>query len=100
ANLGSGALLLLGAALLLYIAVKWDQRRRFYKFLRMARIRAADLRRLMDEGKAPVIVDVRSNNARQRDPRRIPGALVVDILELDEKISHLPTDREIVLYCT
>jgi membrane protein DedA with SNARE-associated domain len=100
ANLGGGALVLLGAALALYIAVKWAQRRRFYKFLRMARIRVADLRRLMDEGNAPLIVDVRSNNARVRDPRRIPGAIVVDILELDEKISHLPTDREIVLYCT
>ena len=66
----------------------------------MARIRAADLRRLMDEGEAPVIVDVRSKGARQRDPRRIPGAVLVDVLELDEKISHLPTDREIVLYCT
>jgi membrane protein DedA with SNARE-associated domain len=99
-NLGGGALVLLGLALLLYIAVKWIQRRRFYRFLRMARIRAADLRRLMDEGKAPLIVDVRSNNARQRDPRRIPGAIVVDVLELDEKISDLPTDREIVLYCT
>ena len=99
-GLGGGALVLLGLALLLYIAVKWTQRRRFYKFLRMARIRAADLRSLMDEGKAPVIVDVRSNNARARDPRRIPGAIVVDLVELDEKISHLPTDREIVLYCT
>jgi membrane protein DedA with SNARE-associated domain len=99
-SLGSGALALLGGALLLYIAVKWTQRRRFYRFLRMARIRPGDLRGLMDEGKAPVIVDVRSNNARQRDPRRIPGAIVVDILELDQKISHLPTDREIVLYCT
>ncbi len=99
-DLGSGALVLLGGALLLYIAVKWTQRRRFYKVLRMARIRAADLRRLMDEGKAPLIVDVRSDSARARDPRRIPGAIVSDVLELDEKISHLPTDREIVLYCT
>jgi membrane protein DedA with SNARE-associated domain len=99
-NLGGGALVLLGGALLLYIGLKWTQRRRFYRFLRMARIRPADLRRLMDEGRAPVIVDVRSNNARARDPRRIPGAIVVNILELDEKISHLPTDREIVLYCT
>ena len=99
-SLGGGALVLLGVALVLYIAAKWMQRRRFYKVLRMARIRAADLRRLMDEGKAPVVVDVRSNAARQRDPRRIPGAIVVDIVELDEKISHLPTDREIVLYCT
>jgi membrane protein DedA with SNARE-associated domain len=99
-SLGGGALVLLGGAFLLYIAVKWMQRRRFYRVLRMARIRAADLRRLMDEGKAPVIVDVRSNNARARDPRRIPGAIVADILELDDKVSHLPTDQEIVLYCT
>jgi membrane protein DedA with SNARE-associated domain len=100
ASLGGNALVLLGAALGLYIAVKWMQRRRFYKVLRMARIRATDLRRLMDEGNAPLIVDVRSDNARARDPRRIPGAIVADVLELDEKISHLPTDREIVLYCT
>ena len=99
-NLGSGALALLGVALVLYVAVKWAQRRRFYRLLRMARIRAADLRRLMDEGKAPLIVDVRSHNARARDPRRIPGAIVVDLHDLDEKISSLPTDREIVLYCT
>jgi membrane protein DedA with SNARE-associated domain len=100
ATLGGGAFFLLAGALLLYIAFKWTQRRRFYRFLRMARIRVADLRRLMDAGEAPLIVDVRSSNARNRDPRRIPGALVVNILELDEKISHLPTDREIVLYCT
>jgi len=99
-NLGGGALLLLGGALLLYLGLKWTQRRRFYRFLRMARIRAVDLRRLMDEGRAPLIVDVRSNNSRARDPRRIPGAIVVNILELDEKIAHLPTDQEIVLYCT
>ena len=99
-NLGGGALLVLGGALVLYLGLKWTQRRRFYRFLRMARIRVADLRGLMDKGEAPIIVDVRSNNARARDPRRIPGAIVVNILELDEKISHLPTDREIVLYCT
>ena len=66
----------------------------------MARIGVHDLRKLMDDGQAPLIVDVRSNNARLRDTRRIPGAIVVNILELDEKIGHLPTDREIVLYCT
>ncbi|MGZ6989212.1 MAG: VTT domain-containing protein, partial [Thermoanaerobaculia bacterium] len=99
-NLGGGALVLLGGALLLYIGLKWTQRRRFYRFLRMARIRAADLRRLMDEGQAPLIVDVRSHQARKRDPRRIPGAIAVTLLDLDEKIGQLPTDREIVLYCT
>ncbi len=100
AGLGSGAFVLLGGAFVLYLGLKWAQRRRFYRFLRMARIRVADLRRLMDDGQVPLIVDVRSNNARLRDRRRIPGAIVVNILELDEKIGHLPTDREIVLYCT
>ena len=100
ANLGGGAIVLLGAALLLYIALKWTQRRRFYRFLRMARIGVADLRSLMDAGQAPLIVDVRSDHARMRDPRRIPGAIVVNLFDLDEKIGQLPTDREIVLYCT
>ncbi|MFI5197854.1 MAG: rhodanese-like domain-containing protein, partial [Thermoanaerobaculia bacterium] len=80
--------------------VKWTQRRRFYRFLRMARIGVADLRRLMDGGQAPLVVDVRLDHARRRDPRRIPGAIVVNLLDLDEKIGQLPTDREIVLYCT
>ncbi len=100
ASLGSGALSIVAGALALYIGLKWAQRRRFYRFLRMARIRVGDLRRLMDEGQSPLIVDVRSSNARARDTRRIPGAIVVNITELDEKISHLPTEREIVLYCT
>jgi membrane protein DedA with SNARE-associated domain len=100
ADLGSGAVVLLAAALLLYIALKWTQRRRFYRFLRMARIGAADLRSLMDVGQAPLIVDVRSDHARKRDPRRIPGAIAVNLLDLDEKVGQLPTDREIVLYCT
>jgi membrane protein DedA with SNARE-associated domain len=99
-TLGSGAFAVVAGALLIYIVLKWAQRRRFYRFLRMARIGVHDLRRLMDAGEAPVVVDVRSNNARTRDPRRIPGAIVVNILELDEKVGHLPTDREIVLYCT
>jgi membrane protein DedA with SNARE-associated domain len=100
ANLGSGAFVLLAASLLLYIAIKWTQRRRFYRFLRMARISVADLRGLMDVGQAPLIVDVRSDQARKRDPRRIPGAIAVNLLDLDEKVGQLPTDREIVLYCT
>jgi membrane protein DedA with SNARE-associated domain len=100
ASLGGWAFVLLAGGLLLYVLAKWHQRRRFYRFLRMARIRVADLRKLMDEGNAPLIVDVRSGGARLRDARRIPGAIVVNILELDEKIGHLPTDREIVLYCT
>jgi membrane protein DedA with SNARE-associated domain len=90
------------AALLLaaFVAWKWWQRRRFYRFLRMARITPAQLRTLIDDGKAPVIVDVRNRAAVQRDPRRIPGAIRLMIEEIDSSIEQLPPDREIVLYCT
>jgi rhodanese-related sulfurtransferase len=54
----------------------------------------------MDAGEAPVIVDVRSRGARQRDPRRIPGARTIDLEDLDAHVALLPADREIVVYCT
>ena len=100
ASLGGWAFFVLAGGLLLYILFKWYERRRFYRFLRMARIRAHDLRKLMDEGQAPVVVDVRSGGARQRDPRRIPGAVAIDLDDLDAQLATLPADREIVLYCT
>jgi membrane protein DedA with SNARE-associated domain len=99
-NLGGWAFVVLAGGLLLYILVKWQQRKRFYRFLRMARIGAHDLHRLMDEGQAPVVVDVRSGGARQRDPRRIPGAVTIELDHFDAHVAQLPADREIVLYCT
>ena len=99
-DLGSRALVLVGAALALYVAFKWWQRRRFYKVLRMARISVDDLYRLMQEGKQPLVVDVRTERGRSLDPRRIPGAAVLDMENLDAQIARLPAGREIVLYCT
>jgi len=100
ASLGGWAFVLLAGGLALYVLFKWRQRRRFYRFLRIARIRPRDLRGLMDAGERPVVVDVRSRAARSRDPRRIPGALAIDLEDLDAHLALLPRDREIVLYCT
>ena len=83
-----------------YIALKWWERRRFYRALRIARIGVADLRALMDGGKRPVVVDVRSPGARDLDPRFIPGALAMGAAEVDGRLGELPADREIVFYCT
>jgi len=100
ASLGSGALVLLGAGLVVFVALKWWQRQRFYRVLRMARITVEDLRHLMDEGQSPIVVDVRTAGARARDPRRIPGARVIEATDLDARLSELARDREIILYCT
>ena len=99
-SLGSGALVVLGVGLALFVAFKWFQRRRFYQFLRMARISVDDLRRLMDAGQSPVVVDVRTAPARLAEPRRIPGAMVMTVDEVDSRVAELPRGREIILYCT
>ncbi|MFC3106385.1 DedA family protein/thiosulfate sulfurtransferase GlpE [Undibacterium arcticum] len=99
-SMGTIALVLVAGLLVAYIVIKWWKRRRLYKMLRMARISVDELQQLMAGGEKPVIVDVRSNVARKLDRRSIPGALPVTIGEVDAQIGHLPTDSEIILYCT
>jgi len=47
----------------------------------------------------PVVIDVRSRANADIDPRRIPGALLVELAEVPAHAERLPRDREIVLYC-
>jgi membrane protein DedA with SNARE-associated domain len=99
-TLGYWAAGVVAVVLLLVVLVKWWQRRRLTKLLRLARISVDELKRLMDAGESPVIVDVRNRSAHLHDPRRIPGALRMTVDEIDERLRELPRDREIVLYCT
>jgi membrane protein DedA with SNARE-associated domain len=99
-GLGTGALYLLAAGLVLFVLFKWWQRRRFYKALRMARISVDELKRLLEVEERPVVVDVRHEGERHRDPRRIPGAMTMGVEEIDAKLPGIRPDVEIVLYCT
>jgi hypothetical protein len=100
AQMGGYAVMVLGLALALFVGVKWWQRWRFFKALRMARISVEELYRMMEQGLHPLVVDVRSAGARELDPRSIPGALAADIDDLDNGLMGLPPDRDIILYCT
>jgi rhodanese-related sulfurtransferase len=93
--IGSIATLLAG-----YISIKWWQRHRFYYRLRMARITVDELHKLMAEGQRPVIVDLRASLVRDQDSRIIPGALVADVADVEQWRDQMPTDREIIFYCT
>ena len=99
-DLGVVAASLGGALLAGYIALKWWERQRFYKTLRLARITVDELRGLLHKGKGAVVFDVRSPVARGRDPRFIPGAIAMDIEDLDERLGEMAVDREIVFYCS
>ncbi len=100
AAMGGYALVLVLGALALFIAFKWWERRRFFKALRMARISVDALYKMMQDGHQPVVVDVRSPSAREIDPRRVPGAIAVNLENLDAHVGELPPDRDIILYCT
>ncbi|HEV8438740.1 MAG TPA: trypsin-like peptidase domain-containing protein [Methylomirabilota bacterium] len=74
--------------------IRW-QRNRF-------RVRPAEVIRLMEEGKQPVILDTRKSEEYEKLPLKIPGSVRLAPEELDSGISGLELDvsRPVVAYCT
>ena len=99
-SFGVAAVQVIALLLAVYIAFKWWERRRFFRMMRGQRISVAELRSLMDEGKSPVVVDVRAPSLRERDGRFIPGAIAIDLAQIESRHAELPGEREIVFYCT
>ncbi len=99
-GLGSWGMALLALGLALYLLMRWGRLVRFQRVLRMARISVEELRRLVDEGHNPLILDVRTSLSYRYDPRTIPGAIRFHLNELDEKLAGIPREQEIILYCT
>lgn len=98
--MGSGALWLIGAVILAYAGIKAVERYLLLRFLRMVRISVAELRQMMDGETKPVVLDARAAALRRLDPRRIPGAIAVDLEEPERYLSRVPPDREVVVYCS
>lgn len=99
-EMGKGALLVIGLAVGFYVAVKWVERALLIRFLRSVRISVDELHELVEREEKPVILDARSAAARRLDPRRIPGALAVDINEPERVLPQVAPGQEIVIYCT
>ena len=74
--------------------IRW-QRNRY-------RVRPAEVIRLMEEGKQPMILDTRKSDAYEALPLKIPGSVRLAPEELDTGISGLELDpnRPVVAYCT
>ena len=99
ASAGTVAMELLLALLVLYILVKWWQRRRLLQTLRMARITVDELQQALTGEPPVVVVDVRPAASRNLDARTVPGALLIDVGGIDRTVHDIPFDRELVLYC-
>jgi membrane protein DedA with SNARE-associated domain/rhodanese-related sulfurtransferase len=96
-RLGRWGLMLIVAAIALYVANKWWQRYRFNRQLRMDRVSVDSLAGLIDSGQGPVIVDVRS--ALARGEGRIPGAIPSTGDHLPPELLAHPKDMMVVVYC-
>ncbi|HEX4027500.1 MAG TPA: rhodanese-like domain-containing protein [Rhizomicrobium sp.] len=82
----------------LYLLLRWWERATFIRQLRMDRITVAELVDLIESGNAPVILDVRSADARSRDGI-IPGALAAHPEDIHPLLEEISPETEIVVYC-
>jgi membrane protein DedA with SNARE-associated domain/rhodanese-related sulfurtransferase len=98
ANLGEFGVVAVLGVVGLYMLAKWLRRRLFIRQLRMDRITVAELRRLIDDGQSPIILDVRPPDVRAQEGI-IPGAIPAHAADIDPDIMNYPREREIVVYC-
>lgn len=96
-DMGRWGLVFLGLALAAFVASKWWRRRQFHAQLRMDRISVDDLARMLADGEAPIVVDVRSTTGQ--GDGRIPGAITFrqDAWPDDLKAPH--DEAMVVVYC-
>lgn len=94
-KIGLGLIVL---AFVAYVFWKWLQRRRFIRQLIMDRIEVDEVRRLMDEGRIGLVIDVRSPMS-QEITGRIPGAVTVDPQNITFDLVAVEPTSEVVVYC-
>jgi membrane protein DedA with SNARE-associated domain len=98
--LGRAAGLVVAGALVGYVLLKYLRRRLFLRRLRIARISPEDLKRKLDAGEDVAILDLRTALDVAATPYAIPGSRWITAEALDEHLSDIPRDRELVLYCS
>jgi rhodanese-related sulfurtransferase len=96
---GWGTAAVIAAALALYVAWRWVQRRRAARALEVPRIDVQALRTMIAAGELPIVVDVRGPALQRADARQIPGAIALSLEEVETALREVPRDRPIVLYC-
>jgi membrane protein DedA with SNARE-associated domain/rhodanese-related sulfurtransferase len=94
----SGALLILG--ILGFFIARVMRRRMVLKKLVASRLEPQELKRLIDAGEQPYIVDLRHPLELASDPFTLPGAQLFSPDSLAQRHQEIPRDRDIVLFCS
>ena len=98
-SMGTTALMVLLSLLALFVLYKYVERRRFRQALQVERIQMAELRKLIEQGHEPILIDARSATAQQLEAP-IPGALLFNRCQEGNLIATLDRERHIVVYCS
>ncbi len=96
--LGRIGLAVIVAAFVIYVFVKWVQRQRFIRQLKMDRVTVQELRDLVRAGEPTTVVDVRSPMS-QSVTGRIPGAITVDVTNMQLELLAISPTTEVIVYC-
>jgi len=99
-RLGTVLAVLVAAVVVGYVVVKWLQRRRFLRNLRIARISPDELKTALDAAAPPLLIDLRSALEVDTTPYVIPGALRIAAEELEARHREIPRDRDVIVYCS
>jgi hypothetical protein len=92
--------LVIAALLTLYIAVKYFERKRFLRNLRINRITPRQALDLIESGQAVTAVDLRHPAEVERSGFKIAGARLLRPDDLRSGSHEIPQGQEIILYCT
>ena len=98
AMFGWEAAAILAGLLALYIGWRY-WRRRVALAVGIPRINVAELRALIDAGEPIELIDVRGRDANHLDQRRIPGAVVMHLDDIEAGRFTSARDRQIIVYC-
>jgi hypothetical protein len=99
-HMGSWLLVVLATLLGAYIALKYYQRRRFIRDLRVARVTPEELRSMLESGSDVAIVDLRRALEVQHDQVKLPGAIWIDLGDLEAREGEIPREKDVILYCS
>jgi membrane protein DedA with SNARE-associated domain len=99
-SMGSWLLVVLVTLLAGYIAWKYYQRRRFIRELRVDRVTPEELMQMIEAGEDLAVVDLRRALEVNHDNSKLPGAIWIDLDELDDRQDEIPRDKDVILYCS
>jgi len=88
------------ALLALYLVIKYIQRNRFRRELRINRITPDAAMRLIESGHPVTVVDLRHPSEIEKEGVKIAGARILRPEDLRSRSHEIPPQHEVILYCT